>query len=91
VEHEKQLSLELDNDALAETLKPDDGSTRSDRQRGLDGAQKKGARKSYARQRPAEHPRLERFKIYDDVREFRHVKSRPRSPMFQYDAIGPSG
>jgi hypothetical protein len=67
-----QLSVERDDDALAQPGQPAHDPAAERRQRRFDGAQHERAAEPHALQRLAQDPTLERLDVDGDVGQFRH-------------------
>jgi len=74
VEHEKEIALELENDAFPYPPEPDNPSSFDLPQRRLDRTNQERARDAHGLEAPADDSRLERLEVRDDVRQLRHAR-----------------
>ena len=75
VQHEGETAFELEDDALAQTTKPDDGAAFNRADGWIGRAQKEWIGDAEPLERLVEHPRRERLEIQRDVGQFRHGQS----------------
>jgi len=74
VQHQEQIALEADHDALAEAREPDDTAAGRRRDRRIDRAKQERAREPHALEGRAHDPRLERLDVDGDVGQLRHPR-----------------
>ena len=73
VQHQPEVAIHADGDALADAAQFADGAAFAVRERRFDGAQQKRAREPHALERLADDARFERADVGGDIRQFWHA------------------
>ena len=81
MQHQPQIALEADGDALADALELPHAPAARQREGRLRRAQQEGARKAHPEQRPPHDARFERGEVGGDIRQLGHPRIMPASPI----------